>query len=78
MTTLTQDIKDARRVAFVKGWHGGHGGWIYDSHGKPICQGWQTLASRLRAARVIGQESDGGFRQIDWQRLHVLRAWRNR
>jgi hypothetical protein len=78
MATLTQDIQDARRVATAKSWRGARGGWIYDSKGRPICQGWHALASRLRLLRVIGQVPVNGVHQIDWRVLDTHPAWRNR
>lgn len=78
MTTLAQDIKDAKTVAQAKGWRGGHGGWIYDSHNIPICQGWTALADKLYVTRIIGQLTASGERVIDWQHMHQTAIWRNR
>lgn len=52
----------ARVVAEHNGYLTGPGGWIYNTQGRPICQGYAALAERLGSALVVG-------RGIDWRRL---------
>lgn len=52
----------AKKVAAIRGHEGRVGGWIYNSHGFHICQGWQAYGERCAAAGLIAQdmEHDGG------------------
>lgn len=40
-------VELAREFAAHYGWTVRAGGWIYDGRGRPVAQGWDTLAGKL-------------------------------
>jgi len=54
--------KAARAYAESRGYYAREGGWIYDSRGRTITQGWASFAANLKSSRVvlpIRQENNG-------------------
>lgn len=74
----TQQLALAKALAAHLGIGGRVGGWLYDSKGSPVCQGWQAfwqLARRRRwvvdyqhGTRLAQATSVDGYR-IDWRQV---------
>jgi hypothetical protein len=58
-------VKAARAWAKLYGYKGAGGGWIYDTKGRTVCQGWQSFAEYLRRNGKIVRGSDDLWYVID-------------
>lgn len=58
-------IKAAKAWAKLMGYYGAGGGWIYDTHGRTVCQGWGSLAIELVRQQKISRGADGLWYVLD-------------
>lgn len=50
-----------KKLATLRGHYSREGGWIYNQHGKPLCQGWDTYGRRYCMNLVVQDtEHNGG------------------
>lgn len=66
---FTTKERAGRAIAAALGYEGRAGGWIYGPGGRPICQGYSTLAARFGASRFDAERKAypipaGGIRRI--------------
>jgi hypothetical protein len=74
MRTTTQNYLErpvrletaAKKVAKLRGHEGRDGGWIYNEHGYPVTQGWQSYGHLLLAAGIIGQDGNRYYVSVPW------------
>jgi len=64
----TQEL--ARTWAAQNGVTARTGGWLYDSRGRAVCQGWDVLAAYLHRRGVIVANTKGAG--VNWRRADQL------
>ncbi len=62
-------LKLARVIAQHLGWKGSWGGWIHDTNGKPVCQGWRALTQKLERRGWIKDRGTPFQPHIDWREV---------
>lgn len=47
-----------KKLAAIRGSEGREGGWIYNRHGLPVCQGWDAYGRKLAQAGLLVQDAE--------------------